>query len=83
MQEEIADTTEEESDVDEEFDISLPSPKIKSYREAIQSLKNSQISLDSRSCLEAATHVSSNSLINLVACHHTSNLTQTTLDQYL
>ena len=31
---EIADTTEEESVVDEEFDISLPSPKIKSYREA-------------------------------------------------
>ena len=31
VQEEIADTTEEESDVDEEFDISLPSPKIKSY----------------------------------------------------
>ena len=28
VQEEIADTTEEESDVDEEFDISLPSPKI-------------------------------------------------------
>ena len=28
VQEEIADTTEE---VDEEFDISLPSPKIKSY----------------------------------------------------
>ena len=29
VQEEIADTTEEVSDVDEEFDISLPSPKIK------------------------------------------------------
>ena len=43
VQEEIADTTEEESDVDEEFDISLPSPKIKSYREAIQSLEDSQI----------------------------------------
>ena len=41
VQEEIADTTEEESDVDEEFDISLPSPKIKSYREAIQSLEDS------------------------------------------
>ena len=73
VQEEIADTTEEESDVDEEFDISLPFPKIKSYREAIQSLKDSQIFLGSRSCLEAATHVSSNSLINLVACHHVSN----------
>ena len=83
VQEEIADTTEEESDVDEEFDISLPSPKIKSYREAIQSLEDSQIFLDSRGCLEAATHVSSNSLINLVACHHVSNLTQTTLDQYV
>ena len=81
VQEEIADTTEEESDVDEEFDISLPSPKIKSYREAIQSLEDSQIFLDSRGCLEAATHASS--LINLVACHHVSNLTQTTLDQYM
>ena len=30
VQEEITDSTEEESDVDEEFDISLPSPKIKS-----------------------------------------------------
>ena len=78
VQEEIADTTDEESDVDEEFDISLPSPKIKSYREAIQSLEDSQIVLDSRGCLEAATHVSSNSLIN-----HVSNLTQTTLDQYM
>ena len=66
MQKEIADTTEEESVVDEEFDISLPSPKIMSYREAIQSLEDSQIFLDSRGCLEAATHVSSNSLINLV-----------------
>ena len=47
VQEEIADTTVEESDVDEEFDISLPSPKIKSYREAIQSLEESQIFLDS------------------------------------
>ena len=64
---EIADTTEEESDVDEEFEISLPSPKIKSYREAIQSLEDSQIFLDSLGCLEAATHASS--LINLVACH--------------
>ena len=81
MQEEIADTTEEESDVDEELDISLSSPKIKSYREAIQSLEDSQIFLDSRGCLEAATHASS--LINLVACHHVSNLTQTTLDQYV
>ena len=83
MQKEIADTTEEESVVDEEFDISLPSPKLKSYREAIQSLEDSQIFLDSRGCLEAATHVSSNSLINLVTCHHVSNLTQTTLDQYV
>ena len=58
VQEEIADTTEEESDVDEEFDISLPSPKIKSYREAIQSLEDSQIFLDSRGCLEAANHAS-------------------------
>ena len=66
VQEEIADTTEEESDVDEEFDISLPSPKIKSYREVIQSLEDSQIFLDSRSCFEAAAHASS--LINLVAC---------------
>ena len=39
VQEEIADTTEEESDVDREFDISLPSPKIKSYTEVIQSLE--------------------------------------------
>ena len=78
MQEEIADSTEEESDVDEEFDIFLPSPKIKSYREVIQPLEDSQIFLDSRGCLEAATHASS--LINLVACHH---VTQITLDQYL
>ena len=71
LQEEIADTTEEESDVDEEFDnISLPSPKIKCYREAIQSLEDSQIFLDSQGCLKAATHASSNSLINLVAWHH-------------
>ena len=77
LQEEIADST----DVDEEFDISLPSTKIKSYREAIQSLDDSQIFIDSRGCLEAATHASS--LINLVACHHVSNLTQSTLDQYL
>ena len=75
VQREIADTTEEESDVDEEFDISLPFPKIKSYRVVIQSLEDSQIFLDSRGCLEAATHASS--LINLVACHHVSNLTQT------
>ena len=39
VQEEIADTTEEESDMDEEFDISLPSPKIKSYREVMKSTK--------------------------------------------
>ena len=69
--------------MDEEFDISLPSPKIKSYRDAIQSLEDSQIFLDSRGCLEVATHVSSYSLINLVACHHVSHLTQTTLDQYV
>ena len=81
VQEEIADTTEEKSDVDEEFDVPLPSPKIKSYRETIQSLEESQIFLDSRGCLEAATHASS--LINLVSCHHVSNLTQTTLDQYV
>ena len=69
VQEEIADTTEEESDVDEEFDIIfLPSPKIKSYREVIQSLEDSQIFLDSRGCLEAATHASSYSLINLRSC---------------
>ena len=43
VQEEIADTTEEEFDVDEEFNIYLPSPKIKSYREAIQSFEDSQI----------------------------------------
>ena len=35
---------------------SLPSPKIKSYREAIQSLEDSQIFLDSRGCLETAAH---------------------------
>ena len=46
-----------------------------------QSLEDSQIFLDSRGCLKATTHASS--LINLVACHHVSNLTQTTLDQYL
>ena len=69
--------------MDEEFDISLPSPKIKSFREVIQSLEDSQIFLDSRGCLEAATHASSNSLINVVACHHVFNLTQTTLDQYV
>ena len=63
------------------YNISLPSPKIKSYREAIQLLEDSQIFLDSRGCLKAATHASSNSLINLVAWHHVSNLTQTTLDQ--
>ena len=36
VQEKVANTTDEESDVDEEFDIYLPSnsPKIKSYREA-------------------------------------------------
>ena len=67
--------------MDEEFDISLPYPKIKSYREVIQSLEDSQVFLDSRGCLEAATPASS--LINLVSCHHVSNLTQTTLDQYL
>ena len=41
VQKEIADTSEEESVVDEEFDISLSSPKIKSYTEAIQSLEDS------------------------------------------
>ena len=81
VQEEIADTTEEEFDVGEEFDISIPSPQIKSYREAIQSFTTVRSFLDSQGFLEAATHASS--LINLVACHHVSNLTQTTLDQYV
>ena len=52
-QEEIADTIEEESDVDEEFDISPTSPKIKSYREAIQSLQDirqSRLFRSSHSC---------------------------------
>ena len=77
-QEEIAVTIEEESDVDEEFDISPPFSQNKELQRGNTIIRGHS---DSRGCLEAATHASS--LINLVACHHVSNLTQTTLDQYM
>ena len=48
VQEERADTTEEEFDVGEEFDISIPSPQIKSYREAIKSFRTVRSFLDSQ-----------------------------------
>ena len=42
LAQEVAVTVEDESDVDEEFDLSPPSTKIKSHREAIQSLEDIQ-----------------------------------------
>ena len=78
LAQEVTVTVEDESDVDEEFDLSPPSPKIKSYREAIQSLEDIQMFLESRGCLKAASNVSS--MINQVASHHVSSITQTTLD---
>ena len=73
--------TEQDSDVDEEFDVLPPSPKIKSYKEAIQSLEDVQTFLESRGCLEAANDAFT--LINQLAAQHVSTLsTQTNLDQY-
>ena len=69
---EVAVTVEDESDVDKEFDLSPPSTKIKSHREAIQSLEDIQ---KVEAVLGADTNASA--WIDQVASQHVSSLTQT------
>ena len=79
-QEESNATTEEISD-SEEVDIPPPSPKLKNFRDALTSLEDVQIFLESRGCSHSA-HANS-MLMNQVASDYISTLKQSTLDQYI
>ncbi len=72
---------DEEADGEEEdLDLQPPPPKLRSYREAIQSLDDVKTFLESRSCFTAALHTSS--LVDEVACIHSAGAQQTTLLGY-
>ena len=64
----------------EETDLLPPPPKIKSYHEALQSLKDVQAFLESRSFSDEASDTSS--LIDCVAVLSTVNTKQSTLEDY-
>ena len=72
---------EEEDEEDEEEDVLPPPPKIKSHKEAVQSLDDLKNYFESHDCFEEATSVSS--LIDRVACHISKSVTQTTLHDYV
>ena len=55
-------------------------PKIKDFKEAVQTLEDVQNFLESRNCLEMATKT--NTLINEVAAYQASTMRQTTLTHF-
>ena len=67
----------EESDPEDDVDVPPPVPKIKDFKEAVQTLEDLQNFLESSNCLEMATKT--NALINEVAAYHVSTMRQTTL----
>ena len=69
----------EETSDSEEVNIP-PSPKLKNFKEALTSLEDVQIFLESRGCYRSAHDNSI--LMDQVASDYTSTLKQSTLDQY-
>lgn len=70
----------EDSDPEDDVDVPPPVPKIKDFKEAIQTLEDVQNFLESRNCLEMATKT--NTLINEVAAYQASTMRQTTLTHF-
>lgn len=60
----------------DDVDVPPPVPKIKDFKEAVQTLEDVQNFLESRNCLEMATKT--NTLTNQVAAYHASTMRQTT-----
>ena len=67
-------------DKDEELDVPPCQPKLKSFREAMESLEDVKIFLEHSGCLEQARTTSS--LLSELASYHAKSLVQSTLDQY-
>ena len=82
----LADETEPSStsqvsdDEDEELDLPPSQPKLKSFKQAMESLEDVKIFLEHSGCLEQASNTSS--LISKLASCHAISLVQSTLDQY-
>ena len=70
----------EDCDPEDDVDVPPPVPKIKDFKEAVQTLEDVQNFLESRNCLEMATKT--NTLINEVAAYQASTMRQTTLTHF-
>ena len=71
---------EDDSDPKSDSDLDHPEPVIKNFKEAVETLENVQVFLDSRNCLEMATKTST--LLTEVAAVQFSFLHQSALPQY-
>ena len=71
----------EDSDPGDDIDVPPPVPKIKDFKEAVQTREDLQNFLESRNCLEMAAKT--NTLINEVAAYQASTMRQTTLTHSL
>lgn len=69
-----------DSDPESDVDLDPPEPVIKNFREAVESLENVQVFLESRDCLEMATKT--NTLLSEVAAVQFSHMHQSTLANY-
>ena len=65
---------------DEEFDLPPPQPKLKSFRQAMESPEDVGVFLEHSGCLEQASTASS--IISELASCHAKSLVQSTLDRY-
>ena len=73
-------TSQVSDDEDEELDLPPSQPKLKSFKQAMESLEDVQIFLEHSGCLEQAFTTSS--LISELASCHAKSLVQSTLDKY-
>ena len=71
--------TDDEEELEEEFNVPPPAPKLKSLQEAIQSLEDIKVYLEDHGLFDQAT--AATDLLQL-ASSHASSLTQLTLHHF-
>ena len=79
-----ADTEEPEDQEDDSYDLEPPSPKIKTYKEAVSAIEDIQAFLDFKGHNELSTKLGThiNSIVSLQCAHTCKTSVQTTIDDF-
>ena len=81
----LSDTEEPEDQEDDSYDLEPPSPKIKTYKEAVSAIEDIQAFLDFKGHNELSTKLGThiNSIVSLQCAHTCKTSVQTTIDDFL